>query len=206
MSVANNYAYERVWEIYKKLRPKPEDLVSPTRFFVRKGKFWFQYEQKKKKKKRHFFLFNDILLLCRKEGPGRYYLRIYITLRAQGVSVESIDGPDFPIRLATRNQIFIFYLQSEEAQTLWYNEFDASINGTHPEESKKKKTPENEAKEQDINTFRVEVTNVTKEIEQMITPPPSNLKKSLPGVKTYEESSDGASSDSPVKKKKSQKK
>jgi len=51
----NQYAYDRVWEIYRKLKPKPEDLLSSARFFVRKGKFWFQYEHKKKKEEKIFF-------------------------------------------------------------------------------------------------------------------------------------------------------
>jgi len=157
--------------------------------------------RKKRRRRDIFFLFNDILLLCRKEGPGRYFLRIYITLRAQGVSIEEIDGSDYPLRLSTRNKNFILYLQNEENRILWRNEFDASINGTHPEELKKNKTPDTIG---DVQTFKTEVTNVTKEIEQILTPPSTSKNQAV--VKTFEDSSDGASSDSPVQKKKSHKK
>jgi len=131
------YLYERVWEIYNKLRPKPEDFLSPTRFFVREGKMSFKDEKKKKKKKRHFFLFNDVLLFCQKEGPGRYYLRIYITLRAQNVSLEEINI-DYQFRLKTRQRSFILYATSSQSRKEWMQDIALSISGTHEEEVRQK--------------------------------------------------------------------
>jgi len=136
-TVMSTIQYERVWEIYNKIRPKPEDFLSPTRFFVREGKMVFRDEKKKQKKKRYFFLFNDVLLFCRKEGPGRYYLRIYITLRAQNVFVEEINI-DFQFRLKTRQCSFIIFATSAVLRTDWLTDLTKSINGTHEEELRAK--------------------------------------------------------------------
>jgi len=74
-----------------------------------------------------------VLLFCRKEGPSRYYLRIYITLRAQNVSVEEINL-DNQFRLNTRQRSFILYAPSAQARKEWMHDINLSINGTHEEE------------------------------------------------------------------------
>jgi len=88
-------AYSRVWEIYGMLHPKPDDLISTSRYFVKEGEILVWDEKKKKKKKRYFFLFNDILLLCRRESHKRYWLRIHITLRSPYVSIEEIENASY---------------------------------------------------------------------------------------------------------------
>jgi hypothetical protein len=40
-----------VWEIFELLHPKPDDLISPERFFVREAEM-MMWDEKKKKKKR----------------------------------------------------------------------------------------------------------------------------------------------------------
>jgi len=196
------YIYERVWEIYKKLRPKPEDLPSPARFFVRKGKGWFKFEQKKKRKKRHFFLFNDVLLICRKDGPSRYFLRIYITLRAQGVAVEPVVGLDYTLRLKTRMQNFMIYFQARDTFDFWMNELQLSITGKHPEEIKKKTTTLSTSDDgHNLKEFEAHVTAFKQDVEQIVSP--SDMRKSTGVVKANDDSSDGgASSESPVQKRK----
>jgi len=131
------FQYERVWEIYNKIHPKPDDFLSAERFFVREGKMLFRDEQKKKKKKRHFFLFNDMLIFCRREGVQRYYLRILITLRAQNVSVEEIPI-DFQFRIKTRLKSFILICPSAQFRKDWMADITRSINGTHDEELRHK--------------------------------------------------------------------
>jgi len=136
-AVMSTIQYERVWEIYNKIRPKPEDFLSATRFFVREGKMLFRDEKKKQKKKRYLFLFNDVLLFCRKEGPSRYYLRVYITLRAENVSVEEINL-DHQFRLKTRQRSFIIFAPSSPLRAEWIHDLTLSINGTHVEELRSK--------------------------------------------------------------------
>jgi hypothetical protein len=51
-------------------------------------------EKTKQRKKRHFFLFNDVLLLTKKEGSRKFWLRIYISLRSPHVNID--DGGDSP--------------------------------------------------------------------------------------------------------------
>jgi len=209
----NNYAFERVWQIHKMLRPKPEDLVSPNRFFVREGKMMFRHEKKKKKKKRNFFLFNDILLLCRKEGPKRYYLRIYITLRAQNVSVQETNI-DFQILLKTRQSSFIFFAQSEQDRKDWITDIQHSISGTHNEELIQRGiVPEPQIQKTTYNESSYD-KNIVKEITKDIVKDnidkkekikPKDDKDSSNESSSSSENDDDSSSDSPPPKPKSTK-
>jgi len=216
--VANQYAYDRVWEIYKKLKPKPEDLLSDSRFFVRKGKFWFRYERKKKKKKRHFFLFNDILLLCRKEGPSRYHLRVYITLRALGVSIKPLQTVNYPARLETRLQTFIFYFETLENRNIWIKEIEASTIEREPQIkllSDSQLIKQHKEFTEEINTLNLQVAELLR--DNQTNDPDYKSSSIVPVSKSTPdpvhshilpdpgESSDGASSESPVIKKKKKK-
>jgi len=49
-------AYSRVWEIYGMLHPKPDDLISTSRYFVKEGEILVWDEKKKKKEETIFFL------------------------------------------------------------------------------------------------------------------------------------------------------
>jgi len=70
---------------------------------------------------------------------GRYYLRIYITLRAQNVSLEEINI-DHQFRLKTRQRSFVLYAPSSQARKEWMHDIALSINGTHEEELRLKST------------------------------------------------------------------
>jgi hypothetical protein len=96
-------------------------------------------DKRKKKKKRFFFLFNDILLLCKKENHKRYWLRIHITLRSPYVSVEDIENSSFnnEFRLHCRSRSFIIYANTADQKKEWVLDLRRSIEGTHPEETKK---------------------------------------------------------------------
>jgi len=172
---------------------------------------------KKKKKKRYFFLFNDVLLLCRKEGPSRYYLRVYITLRAQGVSISPLQTDNYPAKLVTKLQTFIFYFETLENRNTWIGELEGSITGPDKKKAlseKQRKKQENEFKEE-INTINQQVAELLKDSQtndpaSIITP---IQPKSTPAyVHSHNQpdafevdSSDVASSESPVIKKKKKK-
>jgi len=134
----SSYNYTRVWEIHETLHPKPDDLVSPSRFFIREGEMHIWDDKKKKKKKRYFFLFNDILLLCRRESHKRFWLRIHITLRSPYVNVEEIENASFnnEFRLHCRSRSFILYAVSPESKKEWIQDIRNSISGSHDEEKK----------------------------------------------------------------------
>jgi len=138
MSGAN---YTRVWEIHSLLHPKPDDLISTSRFFVREGELQIWDEKRRRKRKRYFFLFNDILLLTKKESYKRYWLRIHITLRSPYVSVEEADSSSFNVefRLHCRTRSFIFYAPTPEVRKEWSSDIRKSISGEHKDELDNKK-------------------------------------------------------------------
>jgi len=147
--LTNQYIYTRVWEIFETLHPKPDDLISTSRFFVREGEMFLWDEKKKKKKKRYFFLFNDILLLCRKESHKRFWLRIHITLRSPYVSIEDIENSSYnnEFRLHCRSRSFILYASSPDQKKDWIQDLQHSISGTHKEEKKDDKDKKEDDKE-----------------------------------------------------------
>jgi len=122
------------------LHPKPSDLLNPSRFFVREGDLQMWNKKKSKKSTRHFFLFNDIMLLCKKQGSKRFFLRIHVTLRSPYVTTESIDssGNTSEFRLHCKTRSFILYASSDEERKQWLKDLQNSIAGTHPEENKGK--------------------------------------------------------------------
>jgi hypothetical protein len=169
----NQYNYTRVWEIFELLHPKPDDLISPERFFVREGEMTMWDEKKKKKKKRYFFLFNDVLLLCRRETHKRYWLRIHITLRSPHVSVEDIDNSSFnnEFRVHCRARTFILYAGTPDQKKEWITDLRHSIAGTHPDEKKK------DGKHDDKDDKKEEVRKTKKEPKKE-KPPESESEES----------------------------
>lgn len=49
-------------------------------------------ENRRKKSKRYIFLLNDVLLITKRDGKSKYWLRIFITLRSPYVEVENISS------------------------------------------------------------------------------------------------------------------
>eukprot|EP01130_Rhizamoeba_saxonica_P018928 TRINITY_DN9656_c0_g1_i1.p1 TRINITY_DN9656_c0_g1~~TRINITY_DN9656_c0_g1_i1.p1 ORF type:complete len:400 (-),score=93.10 TRINITY_DN9656_c0_g1_i1:62-1261(-) len=122
--------YTRVWQIYETLTPKPKDLLKSDRFFVREGYLHVFNEKKRKMKKRYFFLFNDILLLTKKESHKRYWLRIHITLRSPFVSVESDEYGYHEFKLHCKNRSFVFQAESKGLKDGWVRDLRAAASGS----------------------------------------------------------------------------
>jgi len=97
-------------------------------------------EKKRAKKIRYFFLFNDILLLCKKESSKRYWLRIHITLRSPSVSIEEIGNASYnhEFRLHCRSRSFMLYAPTAEGKEDWINDLRRAITGDFPQEQKDK--------------------------------------------------------------------
>jgi len=172
-----------VWEIFELLHPKPDDLISPERFFVREGEMMMWDEKKKKKKKRYFFLFNDVLLLCRRETHKRYWLRIHVTLRSPHVSVEDIDNSSFnnEFRVHCRARTFILYAGTPDQKKEWIADLRHSIAGSHPDDKKK------DGKQDDKDDKKEEVRKTKKEPKKE-RPPESASEESVETPKKKPES------------------
>jgi len=129
--------YSRVLQIYQKLTPKPQDMISSDRFFVREGYLHYWDNKKDKLKKRYFFLFNDILLATKKEINKKYWLRIHITLRSPNVSVEDMETNPFQFKLHCKLRTFTFQTDSPELKEAWLEDILGSVSGYHDEKQQK---------------------------------------------------------------------
>jgi len=128
--------YRRVWDIHRTLIPKPEDLISTNRFFVREGPVNMYSEKERKKKPYYLFLFNDVMLICKKQPKQKWRVKIYVTLRSTYVHTENIPaaGFDSQFRLHCKARSFNFYCTSDEDRECWLKELNTSINGEHANE------------------------------------------------------------------------
>jgi len=150
MELADEYSRSRVWQIYERLYPKPPDLVDNNRFFVREGELFVWSEKDKKKKRRYFFLFNDILLLCKREGSRKFWLRVHITLRSPHVQVEESGGYDpLEFRLRCRTRTFLLWASSGESKKSWMQDIKDSVEGKHEETVKKKDKKKKKSSQKD---------------------------------------------------------
>lgn len=161
----NRGSFTRVQEIHSMLHPKPTDLLTPNRFFVREGDLLMWNKKKSKKSNRHFFLFNDIMLLCKKQGSKRFFLRIHITLRSPYVSVEPIETSSYAseFRLHCKTRSFILYATSDDDRKAWLTDIQNSISGNHPEEKGEKTGDKEERKERRASQVQpIPVVSLTK--------------------------------------------
>jgi hypothetical protein len=90
---------------------QPNNNTNTTSSSCREGELWVWDDKTRKRKKRYFFLFNDILLLTKKEGARKYWLRIYISLRSPYVSVE--DSGDSPYHGNRLSYCYLTVFQSQ---------------------------------------------------------------------------------------------
>lgn len=168
----NRGSFTRVQEIHSMLHPKPSDLLNPSRFFVREGDLFMWNKKKSKKSNRHFFLFNDIMLLCKKQGSKRYFLRIHITLRSPYVSTESIETSSHAseFRLHCKTRSFILYATTDEERKGWLRDMQNSITGNHPEEK-------GSGGEKDYAEFEEKKEKTRRASQNMQTAPMANHEK-----------------------------
>jgi hypothetical protein len=113
-------------------------------------------EKDRKKKKRYVFLFNDIMLITKREGSKKYWLRVYITLRSPYVKVEDtstgyarscffallfffffgkllfLNAPSSRaavLKLHCKTRSFTFFTHSSDSNREWAHDIDLSISG-----------------------------------------------------------------------------
>eukprot|EP01129_Flabellula_baltica_P006391 TRINITY_DN2385_c0_g1_i2.p1 TRINITY_DN2385_c0_g1~~TRINITY_DN2385_c0_g1_i2.p1 ORF type:complete len:316 (+),score=68.49 TRINITY_DN2385_c0_g1_i2:119-1066(+) len=109
-------------------------------YFVREGWLRMWKDSKQKFKKRYCFLFNDVMLLCKKEGPltsKKYWLRIHITLRSPHCNITDRDNSynnDFMLNCRSRS--FRFQFDSQNLKNSWMEDMQKSISGEHEEAQK----------------------------------------------------------------------
>jgi len=122
-------ASSEILRVYQMLDPKPAELVVPGRKFIREGPVLIFNPKQKRKKQRYFFLFNDVLLLTKKEGERKYWLKIYISLKSGLKVVDVLDSqnepPDVEFRIYSPKKAIICFGHSRKGKEEWL----AAING-----------------------------------------------------------------------------
>jgi len=122
-----------VQRVYDMLTPKPKELLANAgnRRFINEGEVGVFNHKERRTKRRYLYLFNDVLLVTKKEGKRTYWLKIYISLRSSSIRVE--DVPDSATRHKVEFRIYapkktiILFTQTEEQKLRWIKEIRTCI-------------------------------------------------------------------------------
>jgi len=103
--------------------PKPKEIISPNRRFIYEGDLVQYVPEDRKKKLRHVFVFNDSMLVTKKQGNRKYWPRILISfstgLRCEEVEDSQNDIPGVEFRLYTPKKTIILFASTREERNLW---------------------------------------------------------------------------------------
>lgn len=93
-----------------------------------------QYNQKERRPKlKYFFLFNDVLLITKREGPKKFWLKVYITLQPSLKVADVPDSayrvPNVEFRLFAPRRTFIFFCKNQPSKDDWIRSIRACIEG-----------------------------------------------------------------------------
>ena len=114
-----------VIRVYRMLDPKPKELLNPSRRFVREGPM-LHWEAGKHKPK-YFFLFNDCMLITKKEGQKKYWLKVFVSLNP-GIKVADVPNSTYKIpgvefRMFAPKKSFIFFASSPQVRLFSFPPF-----------------------------------------------------------------------------------
>ena len=94
-----------------------QELLGRPRRLLREGTVAIWDESERMKKERYLFLFNDVLLITKKEGRRDYWLKVYISLRSEIIVEDVRESPSklffprtFPFTLCSG----ISYIRTKE--------------------------------------------------------------------------------------------
>jgi len=86
-------------KVYQMCTPHPKPLLQGRRNLVRHGTLDYFSPNTVSRKPRYFFLFSDCLLLTKRTGTQKFWLKIYIHLGTNVHVIPMWDSPDFEFRL-----------------------------------------------------------------------------------------------------------
>jgi len=115
------------------LDPKPPELLTPGRKFIKEGPIYFYNPKDKRKKPRYFFLFNDCLLVAKRERQTKFWLRFFVSLKS-GLKVEDVldsvhNPPDVEFRIYAPKKTLICFAQTPRAKLEWLDAIHRCISG-----------------------------------------------------------------------------
>jgi len=113
-----------VQRVYDLLSPKPKELLQNAgeRRFISEGEIGVFNHKERRTKRRYLYLFNDVLLITKKEGKKSYWLKIFISL---GPSLRVEDVPDTATKYKVEFRIYalkktiILFSRTEDEKHRW---------------------------------------------------------------------------------------
>jgi hypothetical protein len=128
---------EHVYRFYKALHPHPKELLSvknPPRLFIREGEVYQWRPKERRTKRKYLILFDDILVVCRKNNKKDFLTKIIFkltsgTLKCALVSNSSyyIKGVEF--RLWNSNRMFVFFGKHPSNALSWVRDIVYCMHG-----------------------------------------------------------------------------
>jgi len=104
-------------------QPRPKEILTPGRKFLYEGDLVQYVPEDRKKKLRHCFLFNDAILISKKEGPRRYWPRILVSfttgLRVENVEDSQNEIPGVEFRIYAPKKTLILFGSTREERDMW---------------------------------------------------------------------------------------
>lgn len=124
---------EDVLKIYKMLDPRPKELLLSRRRFVKGGPIQTYNTKERRRKPRAIFLFNDVLLIVKKEGRTKYWLKTYVKLRDE-IRLEDMQTklvPNVEFRLVAPKRTLIFFAENEAKKKEWLRVIQGALDGKY---------------------------------------------------------------------------
>jgi len=131
-----HYVSPDVKRVYNMLTPKPKELLREAqhRKYLREGDIGVWNAKERRLKQRYFFLFNDVLLLCKREGRNSYWLKVFVSLRTS-LRIEDVPDSQTPnkveFRLYAPKKTFVLFANSQEEKHAWIRDIRASCQGEY---------------------------------------------------------------------------
>lgn len=124
---------EEMLAIYKMLTPRPKELLLSPRQVVKRGYIKLQRPGKRTAKDRYLFLFNDVLLITKREKKKRFWLKTYIRLQNKLAleDKETTMSPNVEFHLKSARCTFFFFANSPAAKQEWVAALRACFAGDY---------------------------------------------------------------------------
>mmetsp|Transcript_18434 Transcript_18434/g.23360 ORF Transcript_18434/g.23360 Transcript_18434/m.23360 type:complete len:294 (-) Transcript_18434:53-934(-) len=156
---------KQVRQIHKMLVPRPKELLMSPRAIVKYGTVSMKViKGKKPRKLRFLFLFNDVLLITKRESKSSFRLRFYISLRSSH-KVQDIKGEGKyagELQLICPKKSFSFIAKNQQQKREWIEALTGSIEGKFDLYSKRPPDTPPTEKKNDTKVEKEEPTVETK--------------------------------------------
>merc|ERR1712137_101389 len=117
-------------QVYKMLYPSPKELLLTPRVLVKTGMVLFIVTGRAERKPRYLFLFNDVLLVTRREGKKEFRLRFYIYLTSK-TFCEQEPKSDVAVVVRTSKKTCQFICKSTQERDEWLQSIQGSLEGKY---------------------------------------------------------------------------